>query len=52
MVALELVVEVVDSLVSLLAEKAVELSGVVLVRYRRDLVHMEVDQSLIGPLVE
>ena len=51
-VALELVVEVVDSLVSLLAEKAVELSGLVLVRYRRDLVHMEVDQSLIGPLVE
>ena len=50
MVALELVVEVVNSLVSLLAEEAVELSVVVLVRHR-DLVRMEVDRSLIGPLV-
>ena len=51
MVVLELVVEVVNSLVSLLAEEAVELSEAVLVRHK-GLVRMEVARSLIGPLVE
>lgn len=49
-VVLELVVEVADSVMSSLAEKAVELLEVVLIRYR-DLFCMEVDHCLIGPLV-